>query len=95
MNLVLGTSQFFFICGIDCDNCTQNDPKLSGHSFGKKRHRKSLVLEQNLCIYEQQPDDKSKINGSHNIVHLLISDRKLKYRKEIKVITTKSKHTDV
>ena len=63
--------------------------------FGKKRHRKSLVLEQNLCIYEQQPDDKSKINGSHNIVHLLISDRKLKYRKEIKVITTKSKHTDV
>ena len=45
--------------------------------------------------YKQQPDDKSKINGSHNIVHLLISDRKLKYRKEIKVITTKSKHTDV
>lgn len=73
-----------------------NDPKLSGHSFGKKRQIKSLVLEQNLCIYEQQPDDKSKINGLHNIVHLLISDKKLKYhRKEIKVITTKSKHTEV
>ena len=72
--------QFFFICGIDCDNCTQNDPKLSGHSFGEKRHRKSLVLKQNLRIYEQQPDDKSKINVSHNnIVHLLIiSDKKLK-----------------
>ena len=54
------------------------------------------MLEQNLCIYEQQPDDKIKINGLHNIiVHLLISDRKLKYRKEIKVITTKSKQTDI